>query len=123
MSHARGSATRLSRVARKAKFPEPDQAHASCPVPPCKNISLRAWPKSTLYPLPSRPTEGRIAIVTDAGRDAVDAGGAEDEGAGSRAGKAGGPDASTPASSRRKPFPPSTVTKKPDHRGEHEGNR
>ena len=27
-------------------------------------------------PLPSRPTEGRIAIVTDAGRDAVDADGA-----------------------------------------------
>ena len=24
--------------------------------------------------MPSRPTEGRIAIVTDAGRDAVDAG-------------------------------------------------
>jgi len=27
----------------------------------------------TLYPLPSRPTEGRLAIVTNAGRDAVDA--------------------------------------------------
>ena len=26
-----------------------------------------------LYGLPSRPTEGRFAIVTDAGRDAVDA--------------------------------------------------
>jgi hypothetical protein len=26
-----------------------------------------------LYDLPSRPTEGRFAIVTDAGRDAVDA--------------------------------------------------
>jgi hypothetical protein len=30
---------------------------------------------------PSRPTEGRLAIVTDAGRDAVDADGAKDEGA------------------------------------------
>jgi hypothetical protein len=30
---------------------------------------------------PSRPTEGRFAVVTNAGRDAVDAGGAEDEGA------------------------------------------
>jgi hypothetical protein len=29
----------------------------------------------------SRPTEGRLAIVTDAGRDAVDADGASDEGA------------------------------------------
>ena len=37
-----------------------------------KNIPLRAGPKSTLYPLPSRPNEGRLAIVTDAGRDAVD---------------------------------------------------
>ena len=27
----------------------------------------------SLYPSPSRPTEGRLAIVTDAGRDAVDA--------------------------------------------------
>jgi hypothetical protein len=29
----------------------------------------------------SRPTEGRLAIVTNAGRDAVDASGAEDESA------------------------------------------
>src|SRR5258708_11274286 len=32
---------------------------------------------------PSRPTEGRFAVVTNAGWDAVDAGGAEDEGAAS----------------------------------------
>ena len=44
--------------------------------PICKNIPLRAYPKSTLYPLPSRSPEGRFAIVTDAGRDAVDAGSA-----------------------------------------------
>jgi hypothetical protein len=33
------------------------------------------FPKTqiTLYPSPSRPTEGRFAIVTNAGRDAVDA--------------------------------------------------
>jgi hypothetical protein len=39
------------------------------------------FPKSeiTLYPPPSTPLEGRIAIVTDAGLDAVDAGGASDE--------------------------------------------
>ena len=41
--------------------------------PLCKNIPLPALPKSLLYPPPSRPMEGRIAIVTDAGRDAVDA--------------------------------------------------
>jgi hypothetical protein len=36
----------------------------------------------SLYPLPSRPTEGRIAIVTDAERDAMDAAvpGARDDG-------------------------------------------
>ena len=38
-----------------------------------KNISVPTYPKSILELSPSRPTEGRIAIVTDAGRDAVDA--------------------------------------------------
>jgi len=37
--------------------------------------------QNSLYPPPSRPTEGRLAIVTNAGRDAVDASGAEDESA------------------------------------------
>jgi hypothetical protein len=41
--------------------------------PNCKNIFLLACPKSNLEPAPSRPTEGRLAIVTDAGRDAMDA--------------------------------------------------
>jgi hypothetical protein len=38
------------------------------------------FPKSqiTLYPRPSTPLEGRIAIVTDAGLDAMDASGASD---------------------------------------------
>jgi len=53
---------------------------------------------------PSRPTEGRIAIVTDAGRDAVDAGGAADESADLRTAKSCGPDAPTLASSWRKHF-------------------
>jgi len=51
---------------------------------------------------PSRPTEGRIAIVTDAGRDAVDAGGAADESADLRTAKSCGPDAPTLASSVRR---------------------
>jgi hypothetical protein len=38
-----------------------------------ENISLPAYPKSLLQLIPSRPTEGRLAIVTNAGRDAVDA--------------------------------------------------
>src|SRR3977135_225532 len=41
--------------------------------PSCKNIPVFAAPKSPLHPSPSRPTEGRIRIVRDAGRDAVDA--------------------------------------------------
>jgi len=36
-------------------------------------------PQITLYPPPSTPLEGRIAIVTDAGLDAMDASGASDE--------------------------------------------
>jgi hypothetical protein len=38
-----------------------------------KNISVPTHPKSDLELFASHPTEGRIAIVTDAGRDAVDA--------------------------------------------------
>jgi hypothetical protein len=39
----------------------------------CKNILIFRNRKSLLYLPPSRPIEGRFAIVTDAGRDAVDA--------------------------------------------------
>jgi hypothetical protein len=59
-------------------------------------------------------------IVANAGWDAVDAGGASDEGAVLRTAKSCGPDASTPASSWRENIPLATVTRKPDHRGEHE---
>jgi len=45
--------------------------------------------------------EGRFAIVTDVGRDAVDAGGATDESAYLRTAKSCGPDAPTLASSSR----------------------
>jgi hypothetical protein len=37
-----------------------------------KIFPLPFLPKSPAYSLPSRPTEGRLAIVTDAGRDAMD---------------------------------------------------
>jgi hypothetical protein len=58
----------------------PTGCPATCLSSPiCKNIPLRALPKSTLYPPPSRSSEGRFAIVTDAARDAVDASGALDE--------------------------------------------
>src|SRR5882672_5398220 len=41
--------------------------------PLCKKISVPTHPKSHLELFASHPTEGRIAIVTDAGRGAVDA--------------------------------------------------
>jgi hypothetical protein len=51
-------------------------------------LPVQSWPKKyfafrqtqiTSLSLPFRPMEGRIAIVTDAGRNAMDAGGATDE--------------------------------------------
>jgi hypothetical protein len=38
-----------------------------------ENIPLRADPKSPVELPPSRPARGALAIVTDVGRDAVDA--------------------------------------------------
>jgi hypothetical protein len=71
----------------------------------------------------SRPTEGRLAIVTDAGRDAVDADGAFDERRVTRTAKSCGPDAPTLAFKSAQKTAPATVTNKPGHRGDHEGNR
>jgi hypothetical protein len=70
----------------------------------------------SLYLSPSRPTEGRFAVVTNAGRDAVDADSACDEGVCRRTAKSCGPDASTPASSWRI-NPRNDGGKKADHRG------
>jgi hypothetical protein len=63
--------------------------------------------------------QGRIAIVTDAGRNAVDASGAKDESAILRTAKSCGPDAPTLASSWRSNLQ-ATVANKPGHRGERE---
>ena len=49
----------------------PSGSFVSSPL--CKNISVSTTPKSLLELFASHSTEGRIAIVTDAGRDAVDA--------------------------------------------------
>jgi hypothetical protein len=63
--------------------------------------------------------EGRFAIVTDVRRDAMDAGGASDEGADLRTAKSCGPDAPTLASSFAEGnFRKATVANKPGHRGE-----
>ena len=79
---------------------------------------LDAGRKSLLYLRPSTPLEGRIAIVTDAGLDAMDAGCASDEGAGLRMAKACGPDTSVLVSSSREVIPAGDGGKKADHRGE-----
>jgi hypothetical protein len=68
--------------------------------PISKNILLCPSGKSSLQARPVPPhLRGARAIVTDAGRDAVDADGAADESAKTRTAKSCGPDASTPASS------------------------
>jgi hypothetical protein len=101
----------------------PDGLRCDWPVQPFSQKYFRSpLTRIKSISLPSRPTEGRLAIVTDAGRDAVDAGGAKDEGADLRTAKSCGSDASTPASSLREEAQ-ATVTKKPDRRGEHEISR
>jgi hypothetical protein len=86
-----------------------------------RNIAFRLTQISLIF-YASRPTEGRLAIVTDAGRDAMAAGGASDEGVRRRTAKSCGPDAPTLASSWRSD-PPARVTNKPGRPGEYEGNR
>jgi hypothetical protein len=70
--------------------------------PPLKKYSDFPKTQITLYPPPSRPTEGRLMIVTAAGRDAVDADGAIDERRLMRTAKSCGPDTPTLVSSLRK---------------------
>jgi hypothetical protein len=96
----------------------PSGSFVSSPL--CKNIFVFTHPKSHLELSASHPTEGRIAIVTDAGRDAVDAAAfcarrdcrvgsygpvsdqqRADERCCSRTAKSCGPDAPTLASSSR----------------------
>jgi hypothetical protein len=88
--------------------------------PSCQSVAIGVIdldPKSKAKSAHPVPHEGRIAIVTDAGWDAVDAGGASDEGAGLRTAKSCGPDASTLAFKLVVATPLATVTTKPDHRG------
>jgi hypothetical protein len=74
-----------------------------------------AFPKSqiTLYSPPSRPTRGAFAIVTNAGRVAVDAGCASDESTDLRMAKSCGPDASALASSFAEATPQNDGVNKP----------
>src|SRR5947208_13926501 len=71
-----------------------------CPVQSHLQKHFRSSPKQiTSLVAPSRPNEGRLAIVTNAGRDAVDADGAFDEQHVRRTAKSCGSDAPTLASS------------------------
>src|SRR5271155_4808427 len=74
-------------------------------VPTCRSPpSLISTPNQWLFTACPVPLEGRLAIVTDAGRDAVDAGRALDQQRVKRTAKPCGPDAPTLASSWRKQF-------------------
>jgi hypothetical protein len=66
------------------------------------------------------PKEGRFAIVTNAGRDAVDASGATDESAELRTVKSCGPGAPMLALSFAEMICEVTVAKEPGHRGRRE---
>jgi hypothetical protein len=77
-------------------------------------------PKSAIHPMPSRPTKGRLAIVTDAGRDAVDADAPQDERRVKRPAKSCGPDAPTLVSSLADQYPPGDGGKKSPVTGEHD---
>src|ERR1700750_3259275 len=88
--------------------------------PLAKNILIFRIGKSAVYSRRLVPMRGALAIVTNAGRDAVDAGGATDERIelSWRTAKTWGPDAPTLASSLRI-NPRNDGGKKADHRGEH----
>jgi hypothetical protein len=70
------SSTQPYILARNGGFVEPDQSDLPCPVLFPKIFPFPFDPNHFYKPRRLVPHEGRIAIVTDAGRDAVDAGGA-----------------------------------------------
>src|ERR1700737_4448223 len=107
---------------RSADLPDGRARWFSCPAPFAKIFPFPPDPNHFYIPRRPAPLEGRIAIVTDAGWDAVDVGGAADESADLRTVKSCGPGASTPAASLREQAQ-ATETRKPDLRGEREGNR
>jgi hypothetical protein len=69
------------------------------PVPFAKIFPFPFDPNQLHIPRRLVPSEGRLAIVTDAGRDVVDADGADNERCLRRTAKPCGPDAPTLASS------------------------
>jgi hypothetical protein len=75
-----GLPARPSGYARKNQFLEPDQRDLGCPVP-LEKIFCFSEAKNNPISAPVPPHRGALAIVIDAGRDAMDADGASDEGA------------------------------------------
>jgi hypothetical protein len=103
-----------------------NRTNARMICPSCQSAASGAVdldPKSNAESAHPVPHEGRIAIVTDAGWDAVDAAALLTNSASLRTAKSCGPDASTLAFKLVAATLLATVTTKPDHRGEHEGNR
>jgi hypothetical protein len=64
------------RGARKIEIVEATQSDSTCPTPAAKYFLFAPDPNHFTYCRRPVPSEGRLAIVTDAGRDAVDADGA-----------------------------------------------
>jgi len=86
--------------------------------PQIKNISVFPKLKSRYISNRSVPFRGALAIVTDVGRDAVDACSAFDEWRVRRTAKSCGPGAPTLALSFADVICEATVARKPGHRGE-----
>ena len=120
---------RIRKIRERGKTDLPDGQISSrfdYPVssPICKkNFRFAITPNQIYIPGRLAPLEGRIAIVTDAVRDAVDASGAADESAGLRTAKSCGPDTPTLVSSRWRQLRSMTVARKPGHRGERDISR
>ena len=88
-----------------------------------ENFPLSPSGKSILELRPSRALGGAYRDRHEAlARDAMDAGHVKDEDVDARTAKSCGPDASTLAYGDNACIAPA-VTRKPDHRGEHEGSR
>ena len=64
----------IPRPAFAARIVEADQGDLPCPAPFAKIFPFQLDPNQHYIPRRPVPREGRFAIVTDAGRDAVDAG-------------------------------------------------
>ena len=119
-------------LSRETVQPSPPPPQLICPTgavpiflssPLRKNILVFRRPKSLVYPLLFRPTGGAYRDRHGRGAGCGGRGRRFDEGVGLWTAKSRGPDASTLAFKFAEATLQATVTIKPDHRGEREGNR